>query len=136
MATTVSLETASKNIGLNAVFDQLNSGFCKVYSGTKPATPSTAIAAQVLLAECTFGAVAFAPASGGTKVANAITQDSVINATGLATWSRWVKSDGTTVVADVDVGIIGSGNAVEFGTVTTDLVAGAIFQVSSMTITG
>lgn len=95
---------ASRNLALNAVLDQLNSGFLRIYDGTQPTDADTAITTQVLLAQLTFGSTAWAAASAGSKTANAITA-AVAAATGTATWYRLVKTDGTTVVADGSVGI-------------------------------
>lgn len=110
---------ASRNLALNAVLDQLNNGFLRIYDGTQPADADTAITTQVLLAQLTFGATAWAAASAGSKTANAITA-AVAAATGTATWYRLVNSDGTTVVADGSV-----------GTATSNLVLNTVSIVTS-----
>lgn len=104
MSQNVLITTASKNASLDAVLDQLNSGYLRIYDGTRPVDPNTAISSQVLLAELRFNATAFAAASAGSKTANAITKDSAADATGTATWFRCLKSDGTTAVLDGNVG--------------------------------
>lgn len=93
----------SRNLALNAAFDQLNSGFIDIYDSTQPTDADTAIGAQVKLARCTFGSTAFAAASAASKAANAITNGTGL-AVGTATWARLLKSDGTTVVHDMSVG--------------------------------
>lgn len=121
MKTTV----ASRNLGLNAECDQLNSGKLRIYSGSVPATSDTALGAQVLLAELTFGATAFAAASSASKTANAITSDPSADATGTPSFFRAFKSDGTTVVHQ--------GTAAELN--LTGLVGGEIIVGSTVACT-
>jgi hypothetical protein len=105
-----------------------NSGKLRIYSGTRPATGG---AATTLLAELTCNAT-FAPAaSGGVLTLNAITQDSSADSTGTASCFRLLKSDGTTIVLDGNVGTSGS----DLNLNTTSLVTGAAVQVTSFTIT-
>ena len=59
---------ASRNLALDAVLDQLNNGFLRVYAGTQPADADTAITTQVMLAQLTFGATAWAAASGASNL--------------------------------------------------------------------
>lgn len=98
---------ATKNLGLDAQYDQCNSGKVKIYSGTVPATADTALSGNTLLAQPSFGATAFAAASGGVKTANTISPDTDAAATGTATFYRLTKSDGT-VVSQGTVGTSGS----------------------------
>ena len=107
MALNPKLAVAARNRALDAAFDTvLNSGFLRIYSGTQPTDADTALGAQVLLAEMTLNATAFAAASGGSKSANAITDDSSANNTGTATWGSLVTSGGTRVF-DFSVGTSG-----------------------------
>jgi len=129
MALTIS--TVSKNLGLNAQFDVLNSGFLRIYSGTRPATPDTALSGNTLLAELTFGATAFAAASGGTKTANAIGSDTSADATGTATFFRAFKTDGTTAVVDGTVGTSGADAIIN----STSIVAATTVACTSMVLT-
>lgn len=129
MALTVS--TATKNLGLNAQLDILNSGFLRIYSGTRPAGPDTALSGNTLLAELDFGSTAFAAASGGTKTANAITSATAA-ATGTATFFRAFKTDGTTAVIDGSVGTSASDAIIN----STAISSGATVSCSSMVITG
>jgi hypothetical protein len=98
----------------------LNSGFLQLMSGTQPALNGALTGSEV--AKLTFGSTAFgtAVASGGvvTATANAITSDT--NATGgTAGYACLLESNGTTVVATMDVG-----------------TSGASLNLSSLTITG
>ncbi len=106
MAAVVASSAASRNLGLDAELDQLNSGFIDIYDGTRPATPETAVVLQTKLVRCTFGATAFAAASAGSKSANAITSGTGL-AAGTAAWARLLKSNGTACF-DVNVGTSGA----------------------------
>lgn len=120
---------ASRNAGLDAAFDVLNSGFLRIYDGTQPTDADTALGAQVMLAELALGATAFAAAAAGSKAANAIADDPAANATGTATWGTLATS-GSVRRLDYSV-----------GTATSDLIlnsvaisAGAIVSVTAFTI--
>lgn len=130
MALNPKLAIASRNKAIDAVLADANSGLLRIYDGTQPTDANTAIGAQVLLAELTMNATAFAPASGGSAAANAITADAAANATGTAAWFRLLKSDGTTVIMDGSVGASGANLNIN----TVSLVANAQVQVSSFTI--
>ena len=108
-----------------------NNGFLRIYDGTQAATADTAVGAQVLLAELTFGATAFGAASAGVATANAITQDSSANATGTASWFRVLQSNGTTVLFDGSVGT--SGANLNLNSVA--ISSGAAVQVTALTFT-
>lgn len=127
----LTMSAVSKNLGLNAQLDVLNSGYFRIYSGTRPATPDTALSGNTLLAELTFGATAFAAASGGTKTANAIGSDTSADATGTATFFRAFKTDGTTAVVDGTVGTSGTDAIIN----STSIVAATTVSCSSMVIT-
>ena len=122
---------ARRNAALDGALDTvLNSGFLRIYDSTQPTDADTALGAQVLLAELTLNATAFAAASGGSKAANAITADSSANATGTATWASLVTSGGTRLM-DMSA-----------GTATVNLVlnsaaisSGASVSCSSLSVT-
>ncbi len=86
MALNPKTAAARRNAALDTIFDTLNSGNLRVADSTQPTDADTALGAQVDLADCAFGATAFAAASAGSKAANSITQDSSINASGTASW--------------------------------------------------
>jgi len=127
---TIKLSTAARNAEMDAITAQLGSAaLVRIYDGTRPANPGTAVVAQVKLAELTAGSP-FAPAaSGGVLTANAITQANAL-ATGTASWFRATTSGGTAVV-DGDVGV-GSG---DLQLNTTSIVSGGPVQVTACTIT-
>lgn len=105
-----------------------NAGLLRIYDGTRPATGG---AATTLLAELTGGSPFAAGASGGLLTLNPITQDASANATGTATWFRWVTSGGTFCI-DGNVGTSGS----DLNLTTTSIVAGQPVSVTSWTIQG
>lgn len=113
------LDVVTSNVGA--------SGLLRIYDGTRPATGGTA---TTKLAELT-GNATFAPsASGGVLTLNSITQDSSADATGTATWFRWVTSGGTFCI-DGNVGTSGS----DLNLTTTSIVATQPVSVTSFTIT-
>lgn len=131
MANNLKTSITSRNAALNALAPLANTGYLRIYDGSQPATPETAITSQNLLSTLRMNATAFGAAAAGVITANAITQDSSIAATGTAAWFRLFESDGTTVLWDGSV-----------GTATADLILnsvalqiGAILQVSSLAYT-
>lgn len=128
MSQNVLITTGSKNLSLNAVLDQLDGGVLRIYDGSRPVDPNTAVSGQLLLAELTFGSPAFSAASGGSKTANALTQDSDANNTGTATWFRCLKSDTTTVVLDGNVGT----SSADLIMPTVSIVQHAVVSVTSL----
>lgn len=128
------LSNAARNAAADAVVDLLDggsgAGLLKIYSGTMPATPDTAISDQVLLATLTFSDPAFAAAATGTAAASTIADDTSADDTGTAAWARLIDSAGA-VVMDVDVGTTGTTIILN----TTNVVSGAVIRITSATIT-
>lgn len=116
------LDTINTEIGASALL--------RIYDGTIPTDPDTALGAQVLLAELTFGSTPFGAAASGVITANAITSDSSANATGTASWASIVTSGGTRKI-DMSVGT-SSANVILN---TTSIVSGATVSCSACTIT-
>jgi hypothetical protein len=116
------LDTINTEIGASALL--------RIYDGTIPTDPDTALGAQVLLAELTFNSTPFGAASAGVITANAITSDSSANATGTASWASIVTSGGTRKI-DCSVGT-SSANVILN---TTSIVSGATVSCSACTIT-
>ena len=134
MAKNTQMADATVNAQADAMSDLLDAGYLRIYDGTQAATADTALGAQVLLAELRFNATASPAASGGVLTFNAFTADSSANATGTASWFRALKSDGTTVVFDGNVGATGSTSCLEMATVS--IVSGVQVSVSSFTHDG
>lgn len=97
------MSVVSRNAEANALAALANTGYIRIYSGTRPATPETALSGNTLLAELRFGATAFGAAANGVLTANAITAVNAA-ATGTANWARILQSDGTSVLWDDEVG--------------------------------
>ena len=128
--------SASRDLGLNAAFDVLNSGNLRVADATQPTNANTALGSQISLADCALSATAFAAASSGSKAANSITSDSSINSTATATWATLqatgVAFSGSNArVMDMSVGT--SGQNLNFNSVAFQ--SGAQCSVTSLSIT-
>ena len=107
MALNPKLSAIGRNRALNGAVDTvLDSGFLRIYDGTQPTDADTAIGAQVMLAELTLAATAFAAASAASKAAGAIGSIAAA-ATGTASWGSFVTSGGTRVL-DFSVGTSGA----------------------------
>jgi hypothetical protein len=106
------------------------SGLLRIYSGTRPTNPDTALAGNTLLAELALSAT-FAPApSGGVLTANAISNDTSADATGTAEWGTLTTSGGVRVI-DFSVGTAGA----DLNLNTVSIVTASVISVSSLTIT-
>lgn len=131
MALNTRISIEAQNAQLDALAPLLNAGVLRLYDGAQPATPNTAVGAQVLLAELTFGNPAFGAAAAGVITANAITADSVANATGTAAWCRLLKSNGTSAIMDGSVGTVGCNVNLD----SVLIQAGAQVSITALTIT-
>jgi hypothetical protein len=135
MANNLKMANAAVNAEADALSDQLDNGYLRIYDSTggtgQPATVDTAIGSQVLLAELRFANPASGAAVNGVITFSAITSDTSANATGTATWFRALKSDGTTAIWDGSVGTA----AATINLNTTSIVANAQVDVTALTFT-
>ncbi len=135
MALTAKRTEAAANAACDAFAALLNTGYLRIYDSTggtgQPATPSTVIGSQVLLAELRFDAAAFGAAVAGVATAAAIVTDALANNTGTATWFRALASNGTTAVYDGSVGTSGC----DLNLNTTAIVQNTPVYVTSLTLT-
>jgi hypothetical protein len=131
MANNIQITEAVANAMMDALGDQADSGYLRIYDGTQAATADTAVGAQVLLAELRLNAAAFGASSAGVITAGAITADSSANATGTAAWFRILKSDGTTVLYDGTVGTSGC----DLNLNSVSITSGGTVSVTSLTLT-
>ena len=99
----------------------------EIYTGTKPTNPDTAITTQTLLGTCTCSATAGTYANRRFTF-NAITQDSAADASGTATWARFLDGAGTGVL-DVDVTTTGGGGFMQMN--NTAITAGGPISITS-----
>lgn len=131
MASNLKVAVATRNAMLDAITTAVGSnGLLRIYSGTQPAGPGTAITTQTLLAELACSATFAAGASSGVLTASAISSDSAANASGTATWYRLCTSGGTGVV-DGTVGTTSSDLVLN----TTSIVSGGPVAVTAFTYT-
>lgn len=130
MANNFDISNAAASAGLDAVTALLNGGSLRIYAGTKPAGPDTALGGATLLATLTLSATAFGSASNGVASANSITAGTA-GATGTAAFYRAFASNGSTAVCDGEVGTSGS----DLNLSTTSIVSGAEVSVSSWQLT-
>lgn len=105
MAHNPTYSVASKNLALDAALDVCNGGYMDFYAAPQPASPDVAVSDSFKAVRLALSPTAFAPAVGGTKVANAISS-AVITQTLDVRWYRLYKSDGVTAVHDGTVGTI------------------------------
>jgi len=132
---TIHISTAARNAAANAAVDLLDGGSgagkIRIYSGTQPAGPDTAIGAQVLLAELTCSDPAFGTASTGVKT---LDNTPVLSTTGLAAgtaaWFRAVDSANTAVI-DGSAGTSGTDLILN----TTTISVGVTVEITAGTIT-
>jgi hypothetical protein len=131
MASNLKYAVTLKNGQLDQITSAIStSGLLRIYSGTQPTNPDTALSGNTLLAELACSAT-FAPgASGGILTASAITADSSADATGTATFGTLTTSGGTRKV-DFSVGTSGA----DLNLNTVSIVSGAQVSVSSAAIT-
>lgn len=122
------------NAMLNAFTTAADAGTAaviEIYTASQPATPETAIGAQVLLASLTMNATSFAAASSNTITANAITDDSSADATGTAAWFRIKTQTGGTAICDGSCGTATADMILN----TTAITSGSVVSCSSAVIT-
>lgn len=105
MASNIRFSTLALNAFLNSLDAALGTGaLLRFYSGTQPTNADTALGAQVKLAELTLATPSeFGAASSRVITAATIGSDLSADATGVATWATFCKSDGTRIL-DVSVG--------------------------------
>lgn len=138
MALATRISNAAAKAACDAIVDLIDGGSgpgkLRIYDGTQPADPDTAVSTQTLLAELTLSDPAFGAAAdanpGGRATAASITSDSSANATGTASWFRVVDSNDVAII-DGSVGTSGC----DLNLNTTSIVAGAQVSVTSWTFT-
>ncbi len=91
-----------RNGALQGRGDRLNSGFVRFYAGPVPLDADAPLAGNTLIAECALGNPACAAPAGGTMGFNTIGSAVCANS-GDPSFARFVRFDGSTVVADMNV---------------------------------
>lgn len=107
-----------------------NAGKLEIYAGTDVA--GTANAEGTLLAVFTLGSP-FAPAAVNGVQSPTLPAATTGVATGTAGWARANKTDGSTAVMDLTVGIAGSGAQIILSSLS--IISGGAVSVTSWTIT-
>jgi hypothetical protein len=129
MANNVTRSTACKNAMLDAQSALLAGGSLNLYTGAQPAGPGVAITSQVLVVTLQFSSPAFAAASAGVAVANAIASGTAV-AAGTVTWFRCLSASGVAVT-DGTVGTSGCDATIP----DTAIALGATVPCSAFTLT-
>lgn len=132
---TIKISTAARNAACDAIVDLLDAGASfgkiRIYDGTQPAGPGTAISSQVLLAEFTLEDPAFGSASTGVATLDATPILSTTGvAAGTATWFRALDSNNLAVL-DGSAGTSG----VDLTLNTATISVGVTVECSAGTIT-
>jgi hypothetical protein len=117
--------TASIDAGAGA-------GKLRVYSGSQPAGPDTAIGAQVLLAEFTLAKPSFGAAATGVITLQSTPRSTTGLAAGTAAWFRALDSNNVAVV-DGTVTVTGGGGELQLNTLTISV--GVAVDITTGTIT-
>lgn len=108
------------------------SGSLKIYSGTRPATPATALGANTMLVSFAFDATPWtAGAADGVYTWADAPLSVAPTAAGTAVFARVFKSDGTTALIDIDCGT--SGTEIILGSTTVTL--GVNVSLTAFTLT-
>ncbi|WP_421211631.1 hypothetical protein [Aeromonas sp. 600479] len=101
-----------------------------IYTGTRPA-PGAAITDQLALVVLKFTHPCAKTVSGGVLTLKPLAEQ-MATASGTPTWGRIADRDGT-FVADLDVGVPGSGADLEIP--ASEFFAGALIRINNATIT-
>ncbi len=134
MSSNLKFAVALKNAQQDQITAKLGANaLLRIYSGTQPAGPDTAVGAQVLLAELPMSATAAAAAAASVWTANAIG-----NGTGTAgastgtnaTWYRACTSAGVGII-DGSVGVTGA----DLNINNINIATGQVVSVTSWTLT-
>lgn len=131
---TVNISTQARNDAGDAIVDLIDvgtalaGGYIEIRDGVKPASPQ-APAAGSLLSTLVLSYPAFRAFSNGQAFSNAITDDTNVAKSGIATWFR-IYSRGQTAVMDGDVTETGGGGDIEFDNV--HFVKGGTVTITSL----
>lgn len=107
------------------IFDALDNGYARFYTGTQPGSPEDATTGT-LVVELQLGSPALAAPADGFRAFNAISFG-VVAASGTPGYVRFFQADGTSYVADMTVGS-------EIVLTKAAWAAGEPFAAPSMTI--
>lgn len=129
MTDVVGYPVAIRNARAAVTWPRLAGGLAQIYSAPRPAENGGALSGQTLLAEYALPDPVGEIADG--VFTGAAIQPAIILADGTPAWCRCQASDGD-VVCDLDVGLDGTGEAVELDNLT--LVSGARLSITSFVV--
>lgn len=132
---TIKISTTARNAACDAIVDLLDAGASfgkiRIYDGTQPAGPGTAVSTQVLLAEFTLEDPAFGSAATGVATLDATP---VLSTTGLAaSTATWFRALDSNNVAYIDGSAGTSGTDIILNTATISV--GVTVEISAGTLT-
>lgn len=131
---TIQYSTILRNARLDVIETTIGTApLLRIYDGTPPANPGTALSGNNLLAECTLPSDWMAAASGGSKAKSGTWEDTSANATGTASFFRIYDSGGTTCHEQGTVTATGGGGDMTVD--NTSFAAGQAFTVTGYTKT-
>lgn len=131
---TVNISTQARNDAGDAIVDLIDqgsvnpNGYMEIRTGAKPASPQAA-ATGTLLATNAFSNPAFGNFSNGIAAANAIADDTDVDATGTAGWFRIYDRDGSAII-DGDITATGNGGDITFDNI--NFIAGGTVTITSL----
>ena len=127
---TLNFSASSQNSLADSLAALHNGGQLKIYTGAMPANANSA-PTGTLLCTITLPNPAFGAASGGSASKTGTWSASAV-ASGVAGYGRFLKSDGTTVIADQDISATGGGGNLQLDNTTIN--NGQTVTVTSYTV--
>lgn len=134
---TVNINTQARNEAGDAIVDLIDAGsanpngYMEIRTGTKPSSPQVS-ATGTLLATNAFSNPAFGNFTNGSAIANAIADDTNVDATGIAGWFRIYDRSGNAVI-DGDISATGGSGDITFDNL--NFIAGGTVTITSLTAT-
>jgi hypothetical protein len=120
-----------RNARLDAITAFVGAGaLLRVYSGSQPGSGGGSVAGNTLLAQLTCNSTFAGAAASGQLTLNSISPATSAAATGVATFMRLVKSDGTTFVWDGTCSTVAAGTG-DLRLDDTSIVLGGTVAISS-----
>lgn len=136
MASNLKYSTANRQAQAAADVDNIGaSPVLRIYNGTQPAGPDTAVTSQTLLAQGTLPGTPLTSAGGVISKAGTWTLTGQSGAGGgtAGTWFRLLKSDGTTAVKDGTFGV--SSGDFDMEADVNSIATGQTVNITAFTLT-
>lgn len=130
------ISTAARNMAADAALALIDGGdgdgILRIYDGSRPAGPGTAVSTQNLLAEVTLNSPAFGSADNGVATLDATSLSTTGITNGTATWFRVLDADEVAVL-DGSVSATGGGGDLQLN--TTTISTGLTVEITNGSIT-